>query len=119
MKNEITKEDLSKTFEGEIRRAQKTIDEFAATLIKDPMYAFEWTNSAIRAAASLKVYKYLNEILKCDDVEISEIAARVNKEALRAARYPSFSTDPVSNYVNQQKGVIWAEIAENFEFANF
>ena len=94
-----------------IENSQVTIDRFRHQIINDePAHAFDWADDAMKAAASHKVFKAIEELAKSLDLGCLETSA--TNEVLRRSRYPQHSTSPVSNAMYQYELAAWSEALE-------
>lgn len=110
-----------------IARLERDLAEWAEALIEDPRHQLEWAQGAFTTGCKLTVAREALAWLSEDDPRIEdpeEAAAasietlqdRAQKEALRGARFPSFSTSPTSNLTSTLMASEWAELAEDLGF---
>lgn len=94
--------------------AQDAIDKFRANLVENALYAFEWSDDAIMAAARLDVTTRLKNILAHPEGGLDKTIDYARMEAMRGARYPSHSTSALTNFVRQCTTAAYAEFVEGF-----
>lgn len=93
---------LRRRLEEMKRGSAGAIESFRAKLEQNPLYAFEWADRAIDAAAELEAGTRLMAVLDNDkhatDTDAVNVTIKMaREEAMRGARWPSRSTSPVSN----------------------
>ena len=106
---------LAANLKGQISCAEVTLAKWQARLAEDPSYAFQWSSDAFKAAATLDVLRPVVVAVE-NGAKLEDIVKHVNSQALRAARYPERSTSAQSNVLAQDKGAVWAKLAEYLEY---
>jgi len=99
--------------ESALTSAQADLDKFSKNFSEDPAYAFEWADSAMKAAASRKVALHLQAIAK--EHGLDEALNFAHQQALRGARYPSHSTSATTNEMAAYVTAAYAEFVEFVE----
>lgn len=106
---------FEKWTESVVFGAENKLQSFADTLIKDALYAFEWSQSSFEAAGELAVAREVQQLLQSGEVGLAQIASYCAERAMSGARNPKHSSSAVSNYASQCKTVAYARFAENAE----
>lgn len=91
-----------------LQTAQEKVASFRETLVKSPGYAFEWAKDSFEAAAEIEVVSGLldaieNRLSIGKPITMDEIGDWLRREVDRRADYPSFSTSPTSNLMEQMR----------------
>jgi len=96
-----------------MEHCENQVQKFEKNLKKDPRYAFEWSETAMKCAAAESVYRHvymaLTEDNPTDLVKMREYAIR---ETTRMARSPESSTSTTSNLMDRFELAAWAEVFE-------
>jgi len=105
---------LRERLRDERDRAKKELDDFAAKLASDPIYALGWAEGAYDAAGT---YHVLAEVIAAfeEGCSAKDALASVTREALRGARWPERSTSVTSNRLSQAKTAAYANAIERLE----
>lgn len=95
----------------------ETIAKFKENLDINPMYAFEWSRDAFRAAARIKVAAITlplleNAEISDEDRKMAIAEVRVAKEAIRMARNGENCSSQVDNIAKRSELQAWAEMSE-------
>lgn len=106
---------LAANLKAQINAAEATLTKWQTRLVEDPSYAFQWSSDAFKAAATLEVLRPVVAAIE-NGAKLEDIVKHVNSQALRAARYPERSTSAQSNIISQDRGSVWAELAEQLEY---
>lgn len=107
--------------ESDCEYYKKVIEGWKVRLDKDPLYAFEWADGTIRAAASLAISSQVLNALKDSSYEESyeELRSYLINRVLTEARWPSASTSGVSNISKEyEKAARAALVAPGGIFSN-
>jgi hypothetical protein len=98
-------------YSRKVDHAKAVVAELAVKLAEseNPLYELSWGSSLYDAAAEVKVYSIVVELLKMEDKE--KFDRIVLKEVVRAAK-PEFSTSPLSNYAHQLEAKLWVKVYE-------
>lgn len=105
-----TKEDFLKNLERMRTTAERTTAKFAESFQTNPLYAFEWSDAAVKATALCSVIAAIEDLAKHHNAKA--IRHFVNDEILRRARNPGRSTSVMSNLVEQEVLVAYTIMAE-------
>jgi hypothetical protein len=96
--------------------AREELDKFAANMAKNPAYALEWSGGAFTAAGDYEVCSWiLAAVDENAGVGLEKIIKQLERDVLRAARYPSRSTSPTSNLMEQEIARAKAELLETLD----
>lgn len=108
---------------------QETLDKFSKRFSENALDAFEWSDSAFKAAARIhaaKVIEYVIDAMRekqskevyeapTDEAIIQELLTRFRGEVMRKAKWPQASTSPSSNYASLMQMSAMAEWLERLE----
>jgi hypothetical protein len=105
---------MSKLLERFQRQAENetfVIEKFKAELDKDPAYALSWGCGVFASAAKLRVIKQIISALEDGETTNEDIRNHLMGSIMHKSRYPSHSTSPTSNLIEQYELAACAEIA--------
>lgn len=95
---------VSKLVAMNIASAEAELAGFAATMTKDPHYAFRWAEAAMAAAAERQLNKELEAAIATmtergmsEEEQLGHVRKELNDRIMRGARYPQRSTSVMSN----------------------
>lgn len=97
---------------NEIAAARTTLGKFAEKLDAHPATAFEWGMSAVDAAARIEVFGQLKDVLDAPTVVLSKVVLAMQRDVVRRSRYPSRSTSPLSNLMDDERMKVRAEFVD-------
>jgi len=110
---------LIRSLQSSNESCREDIEKFTAQLAKNPVYGFEWAESAMRAAATLQVQEFALSILTAPAEEYRYVAApiallvkQLQRDVMHAARYPSRSTSQMTNLMHQETMSVKASLIE-------
>lgn len=108
----MTKEELLKKIEFELKMANSTLGKFAKDLIENPAHAMDWSDHVFAAAATVDVMTYVQGGLtgegKATPEKVAEFAL---DHAMRKARGGSSqSTSSGHNQMERARTAVWAEL---------
>jgi len=90
-----------------IASAEGVIAKFKANLETNPEYAFQWSSSAMEAAADLALCTYVRAVFADEErespVTMTDLQDHLRREVERMASSPSFSTSVPSNLMDTYK----------------
>jgi hypothetical protein len=121
-----TQERLIEELNRQIEFSQGAVNKWAEELTTNPLHAFEWSESAVKSAATLTVAtRILNTItqdvgknMNGEPVTYEEACAYLVKaitaKLLHAGRYPERSTSVSSNFAKQEEISAYAEALERY-----
>jgi hypothetical protein len=101
------------------RRAESEtarLDKFKVDFDKDPAYAFVWSCDAFRSAATLKVLNQIIVALEAGHADIDNIKSTMLDRVLHGSKYPSHSTSPTSNLMEQYELSACASILSDLQY---
>ena len=101
-----------------IKNAQYRLDKFQANFAKNPLYAFQWGDDAVCAAATMAVAKEVQAWLQLADrdVTVEQVEAELTKSIMRAARFPTSSTSALTNQADQATNAARAQLLEELGY---
>lgn len=106
-----TQEESLLSIDEAVEYAERKLQEFRERLDgEDPAAAFEWSNPAIHAAATLRAGRHLRIEVVRYGVERAQSLARGVVQ--HNARWPHYSTQPVSDFVAQIVTSVYAKFAD-------
>ncbi|AXQ68885.1 hypothetical protein HOU00_gp240 [Caulobacter phage CcrPW] len=114
-------EALAKALLGVVTDAEETLAKFQERFTENPYYAFDWADSAVRAAAYKKVaLHYLDGLLGNQEGQdpqdstycVEFIKESLLRETLRMAANPRVSTSTCGNYLQQMELSAYAELRD-------
>lgn len=82
--------------------AQETVDKFAERLAKDPVYAFEWADGAMQAAAEVALGQRVRAMLD-GGAGVPQVLAHLRRELMDLAGRVASSTSACSNRMADYK----------------
>ena len=91
-------------------QAETELARFKKRLDKDPMYAFEWGDGAVAAAAILKVVAEIEDERTYEGWAFADMVTRLSGRVLQLATATSMSTGQYHNLVHQQALAALAEL---------
>lgn len=92
------------------------LEIWAQRFQEDPFDAFDWSQSALRAAAENFVIKEIRAMVKSDKMSEALIIAEVHNIALSTARrMHSVTSSDSSNALRRELCVAWATFAERID----
>ena len=110
---------LIRSLQSSNESCREDIEKFTAQLAKNPVYGFEWAESAMRAAATLQVQEFALSILTAPAEEFREgeapitlLVKQLQRDVMHAARYPSRSTSQMTNLMHQETMSVKASLIE-------
>lgn len=95
----MTKEKLVKKLTEMKTMAVASVDEFKEKLSADPFNAFEWGMDALHKAAEIQVADY---ILSAPNATVEQVRDQLRRDVLHRSMYPSRSTSPLHNLMEQE-----------------
>lgn len=101
--------------------ADYQIEKFKQAFSVNPAHAFEWSQVAFTAAAQLQAAQAVRHWLTNDEnprpmeERLEAVTREMNRLVRRAARYPSRSSSPQSNIMEQETGAAFAALLEKAE----
>lgn len=109
-----------RTLSNLIESAQTTLDTFQEELPKNPAYALKWADKVFTAAAQKDVCSTLihriNNAVDRGEADIQGLTIQyIQGQVTRGAMYPTRSTSPSSNMVEQETLSAYARLLERFE----
>lgn len=87
-------------YQRQIDMVNCSLDNFKNEFDKDPAYALSWGMGAVSSAAELKVLKQVVAYLQ-DGSSVSDLRDCLMSKISHSSRYPSHSTNPLSNLMDQ------------------
>lgn len=106
---------LAVNLKSQIKSAEAAIAKWQEGLADNPAYAFSWSAGAFKAAAQLEVLRPVVAAIE-NGAKLEDVVKHVNGKVLHAARYPERSTSVQSNVLSQDRGEVWAELAEQLQW---
>ena len=100
---------LRRTIDSTSREADGKIERFTSNLRTNPAYAFEWSDTAFQAAATLDVNARVTNMLN-SDLTIDAVQKELIHEVVTGSRHPSHSTSQPSNLMQQYKLAVLASL---------
>ena len=109
---------INMNLDADIRRTEEALADFAKQLEQNPLYAMEWGDNAVEAAAKQKALKAIKaevgKLLGSDDREVDGhlVVTLLDREAADKARrgLTSGSTSEMSNVAARALGAGWMEV---------
>lgn len=105
--------------EGIVIGAQETIDASAKALVENPSYTLEWGERIFKAAALVDVWSPMLKTAKETrdeggdaDAYLTAIKGGLLERVVRMAQSPKRSTSQCSNLMEQERLVVFADVAE-------
>lgn len=95
-----------------IEQAQATLEKFGQELKENAAFAFEWGDSAIAAAASLREWRQLQRVAEAEGGDIAGYLAKTQDDMLMLAKSDSSSTSQCTNVVARSRLSAMADIVE-------
>lgn len=106
---------LLETIEIEIRHLEAAKKEFIAKIEKDWGYTMSWSGGAFQEAAKHAVLIKVRDALRAERITMEQLKDHARDQAMRYARFNSFSTSPTSNFYEAQTAMAWAELLERLD----
>jgi hypothetical protein len=103
---------LLERFQQQAQYETATIDKFKQELDQDAAYALSWGDNVFRAAAKLQVVNEIINSLK-DNATGEDIRASLMERVMHGTRFPSNSSSPTRNLVEQYTLSVCAEIVDD------
>jgi hypothetical protein len=110
--NTAVLEKMGKWAESFIAEAKTSFEAFSNRFAVNPLDAFEWAESTVKAAGRNEIGHQLQHWLAADQPKASKIIEYLEDAVLRGAKYPSSSSSPMSNLAAQAKLAAYAELLE-------
>jgi hypothetical protein len=99
------KQQLIKRLDFEIESNQRAVDKFAKELTIDPVYAFQWGDTAMASAVLVQQCRRVRDALEQQDpkqaVTLEQMASYLSSNIRNAARYPEASTSACANLMKR------------------
>lgn len=124
-KDQELKQEFIQEIESQIRFKKKAIAAFKEDLDTDPFRAFDWSEDAIEAAATIRnltgILEWINDELNKDktaEIVLSEIKEALLLQVVDAARFQSNerTTNVAASMLNRKLLAAKAEFAQNLTF---
>jgi hypothetical protein len=113
------KQQLIKRLDFEIESNQRAVDKFAKGLEIDPVYAFQWGDSAMAAAALVQQCRRIRDAVAQQDpkqaVTLEQVTSYLSSNIRNAARYPEASTSACANLMKRYELAALTQILEMIE----
>ena len=106
--------------EAYVRGAERQLGPFKERLEENPAYAFEWSDSAFRAAAEKEVFeKFLeamtyNELEETDEEKVERLLGHAERE-MRIHLEPKRSSSFAANEMGHERGKALRSVVELLE----
>jgi hypothetical protein len=108
---------LTSTAEAE----QRTVDKFAKRVSEDPVYAFQWGDTAMASAVLVQQCRRVRDALEQQDpkqaVTLEQMAGYLSRNICNGARYPEASTSSCANLIKRYELAALTQILEMIEQA--
>ena len=106
---------------GNLKNAQKVLDDWEKKFDRNPLEAFTWSGPAFPAAAEVMVYKGVLECMNSANEdkkwEVFEGLIRVMQSSvMHSARYPEHSSSATSNLASSAVTSVQAELVEKMQW---
>ena len=99
----FTREDVRDSIKRTLRFSEEKLEKFKNRLDEnDPLYAFEWGEEAIGAAAHLKTNRRVIKDID-DGVKLIDIIDSLKKRIMGMARWPKRSTSQLDNHCHSHE----------------
>lgn len=95
---------------------QSKLDKFMDDFAKDPAHALSWSNGIFEVAARLKVTKQIIAALEAGDATLENIRSTMMDRVMHKSKYPSQSTSPTSNLMEQYELAACANILSDLQY---
>lgn len=107
---------IAAILKDKLRSAETTIAKFEKNLKESPSYAFEWSESAMQAAARDTVFRQVYIALTNDEpTTLIQMKEYVTRQVINKARSPESSTSTTSNRMERYELAAWAEVYEKID----
>lgn len=105
------KVDIKRYCERRIEPLQHRIAKFQDAFTQDPAYALSWSNSTFRDAAALRVYNQILDAVNSNEkLSLDAVLSTMLDRVLNKSKFPSQSTSPTSNLIEQYELSVCSEI---------
>ena len=113
------KQQLIKRLTETVEPYQRAVDKFAKELSEDPVYAFQWGDNAMAAAAMVQQCRRIRDALEQQDpkqaVTLEQLASYLSSNIRNAARYPEASTSACTNLMKRYELAALTQVLEMVE----
>ncbi len=107
--------ELFELISRQIKSARVDLKRFDEEYTKDAAHAFQWGEEAMKAAASERMWADIDRMARLEGASVEGIAAKIQKEALSAARSNTSSTSATQNLMRNFRTVALARAAEELQ----
>jgi hypothetical protein len=109
-----TLETFERTARALIANADRELKKFSANFDRSPAYAFEWSDSALTAAAEKEFGEILLTWLKIEKITAEQLVQEITSQVRRKAMYPDRSTSSISNEMSLRRMSVMAQWLDRY-----